>query len=118
MPPHVQIGGIRGLATCWIAIFSPGVLIIIGILPFWGQFRKWKLYKRATPGFNATGIGLIWASAFSLGLKAIKVSPFPMASLCIGMFGYASTSFLKISPPLAIVGGAALGVIAWATHMM
>ncbi|CAI7903866.1 unnamed protein product, partial [Closterium sp. NIES-53] len=89
------IGGIRGLATCWIAIFSPGVLIIIGILPFWGQFRKWKLYKRATPGFNATGIGLIWASAFSLGLKAIKVSPFPMASLCIGMFGYASTSFLK-----------------------
>ncbi|CAI5526358.1 unnamed protein product [Closterium sp. Naga37s-1] len=112
------IGGIRGLATCWIAIFSPGVLIIIGILPFWGQFRKWKLYKRATPGFNATGIGLIWASAFSLGLKAVKVSPFPMASLCIGMFGYASTSFLKISPPLAIVGGAAVGVIAWATHMM
>ncbi|CAI5522106.1 unnamed protein product [Closterium sp. Naga37s-1] len=103
------MGGIQGLATCWIAIFAPGVLIIIGVLPYWGQFRKWKLYKRATPGLNATGIGLIWASAFSLGLKAYKVSPFPMASLCIGMFGYASTSFLKISPPLAIVGGAALG---------
>ncbi|CAI5493690.1 unnamed protein product [Closterium sp. Naga37s-1] len=111
------IGKFGGIAACWLGLFSPGILLIYGILPFWGRFRQWHIYKRATPGFNSTAIGLIWASVFTLGLQTYSRSPFPMASLCIAMIGYAATNFLKIPAPLAIIGGGALGAVAWATHM-
>jgi len=47
--------------------------IIFGIMPFWGKFRNWHVYKRALPGFNAAGVGLIIASVFSLTLGAMQV---------------------------------------------
>ena len=45
-------------------------------------------------------IGLIWSAVFSLGIKTYTSSPFPLASLCIGMLGFASTFFMRVSIPL------------------
>lgn len=39
---------IVGIALCWIGLFAPGILIIFAILPFWGSFRKWQIYRRCT----------------------------------------------------------------------
>ena len=43
-------------------------------MPFWGRFRNWPPYKRALPGLNAAGVGLIVTSVFSLtlGLMAVR----------------------------------------------
>lgn len=114
-------GGFPGIVAAWLGLFGPGILIIYGVLPFWGWFRKWPLYQRATPGLNSTAVGLIFASVFSLGLKAYGASPFPTASVAIGMMGFWAARFLRfpgswaiLQPPLAVAGGAVLGVIAWA----
>jgi hypothetical protein len=28
-----------GVILCWVGLFAPGIIIIFGILPFWGTFR-------------------------------------------------------------------------------
>ena len=51
----------------------PPSQIIFGIMPYWGSFRNWAVYRRALPGFNAAGVGLIITSVFSLALGAMRV---------------------------------------------
>ena len=41
-PPNGVAGAVLGL----IAIFLPGVLILIGILPFWGTFQSEPVHRR------------------------------------------------------------------------
>ncbi len=41
-----------GILVCWVGLFAPGVMLIYGILPFWGRFRSQPLYRRMLPGAN------------------------------------------------------------------
>jgi chromate transporter len=109
------VGGFPGIVACWLGLFAPGIMLIYGVLPFWAKFRNWPWYRRALPGFNATAIGLIYASVFQLGLKAFSISPFPNASIVIGILGYCATSKFDVPAPVAILSGGVLGIIAWAT---
>ena len=52
---------IVGVMCCWFGLFGPGVMLIFAVLPFWGKFRKWDVYKRALPGLNASAVGLVVA---------------------------------------------------------
>ncbi|XP_024383775.1 uncharacterized protein [Physcomitrium patens] len=106
-----------GAIIAWLGIFVPGILLIFGMLPFWGKFRNWGLYNRALPGLNAAGIGLIVTSVFSLTLGAYKQSPFPNTSICIGILGFTAVDQLHWLEPLVVVGGGVVGVIAWALNM-
>ena len=35
-----------GIFTCWIALFSPGIMLIYGVMPWWGVFRSFQIYRR------------------------------------------------------------------------
>ena len=35
-----------GIFTCWIALFAPGILLIYGVMPWWGVFRNFQVYRR------------------------------------------------------------------------
>ena len=35
-----------GIFTCWIALFAPGILLIFGVMPWWGVFRNFQVYRR------------------------------------------------------------------------
>jgi len=115
---NAGVFAIAGIAICWIALFSPGILLIFAILPFWGSFRKWQLYRRALPGLNSAAVGLIISSVFQLSLNAYVSSPFPKTSICIGIIAFAATDVLKIPAPLVVLGGAALGVLGWGAGMV
>lgn len=108
---------IIGTLLAWFGLFSPGVLIIFGIMPFWGTFRNWPIYKRALPGFNAAGVGLIITSVFSLTLGAMKVSPFPSTSLCLGILAFTAVDQLKLFEPAVVIAGGVLGIAAQALRM-
>ena len=43
---NVDIPSIIGIAVCWLALFSPGVLMIFAVLPWWGTFRRFGTYRR------------------------------------------------------------------------
>ncbi len=87
------------------------------MLPFWKKFRNFQLYRRALPGFNATAVGLILASVFNMTVNVYSISPFPTASLCIGLFAFTAVDQLQIFEPLVVAAGILLGLIAWGGNL-
>jgi chromate transporter len=49
-------------------------LLIYGVLPFWGGFRKQPVYRRMLPGLNSSAVGLVVAAVFTMGFKARSIS--------------------------------------------
>lgn len=108
---------IVGAALAWFGLFLPGILLIFGIMPFWGHFRRWAIYRRALPGFNAAGVGLIITSVFSLTFGALEQTDLPKTSLCLGILAFTAVDQLKWFEPLVVILGGVLGICAWAAGM-
>lgn len=111
------LGGPMGIVICWVGLFGPGVMLIFGVLPFWGWFRSNRNYKLALPGLNAASVGLIVAACFQMALKVRSISPFPDASLLIGMASFCFVNMYNVPAPLAIAICGGFGAIAHFTGM-
>jgi fumarate reductase subunit D len=55
-----------GVAACWLGLFGPGIVLLYGLLPFWGRFRQNNVYRRALPGLSAAAVGLVVMAVFSM----------------------------------------------------
>lgn len=118
--------GIGAAGVCWLGLFGPGVLLIFGILPFWGQFRANAVYRRALPGLNAAAVGLLMASLVQMAASVRENStkpggPIPReASTCVGLAAFWGVHWLKISnetltkiqAPLVVLASGVVGVVA------
>jgi chromate transporter len=103
--------GLAGAALGLAAIFLPGVLILLGTLPFWDGFRRRPGTRALTRGVNAAVVGLLGAALYTvLWSNAVKTT---------GDFGVALVGFLLLTawrtPPLLIVILSAFGgmALAW-----
>ena len=101
-------GGVPGAALALVAIFLPGMLILLGALPFWHALRARVRARAAMAGVNAAVVGLlasalydpVWTSAV-LGRADFAVAAAGFAGLVV--WG---------APPLAVVVlTAAAGVV-------
>lgn len=108
---------VAGVCAAWFGLFSPGIIIIFGSLPYWAVFRKFPIYRRALPGMNAAAVGLIVTAVFSLYDKLRSTSPFPDTAVAIGLLGFAAVEIFKWPAPAAIVAGGVLGIIGWALRV-
>jgi len=104
--PH----GLAGAALGLIAIFLPGMLILMGALPFWERFRKRVGAQAMMRGVNAAVVGLLGAALYNpLWTSSVRTP---------GDFGIALVGFVLLTvwraPPLAVVVISALGGIALA----
>jgi chromate transporter len=102
--------GLAGAALGLAAIFLPGVLILLGTLPFWDSFRRRPGTQALARGVNAAVVGLLGAALYTLlWSNAMKTT---------GDFGVALVGFLLLTawrtPPLLIVILSALGGMALA----
>jgi chromate transporter len=59
--PHGLAGAVLGL----IGIFLPGILILLGTLPFWDSFRKRTGAQAMMRGVNAAVVGLLGAALYN-----------------------------------------------------
>src|SRR5580698_5646118 len=103
--PHGVAGAVLGL----IGIFLPGMLILLGTLPFWDDFRKRDSAQAMMRGVNAAVVGLLGAALYNpLWVTSVKMpSDFGIALFCFVLLTVWRT------PPLFVVaigatGGAAL----------
>ena len=101
--PHGLPGAVLGL----IGIFLPGVLILMGTLPFWDSFRKRAGAQAVMRGVNAAVVGLLGAALYNpVWTSSVKTS---------GDFGIALVGFVLLTvwraPPLVVVTVSALGGI-------
>lgn len=103
--------GLAGAALALGALFLPGFLILIGVLPFWDRFRRMARAQSAMQGANAAVVGILGAALYTpVFTSAIgDLRDFTLALLC----------FLLLTawkaPPWAVVilaalGGAGLGL--------
>jgi chromate transporter len=101
--PH----GIAGAALGLIGIFLPGILILLGTLPFWETFRKRAGAQAVMRGINAAVVGLLGAALYNpVWISSVKTP---------GDFGVALVGFVLLTvwraPPLLVVIVGALGGI-------
>ena len=104
--PH----GVAGAALGLFGIFLSGVLILLGALPFWDDFRKHVVAQAAMRGVNASVVGLLGAALYNpLWTSSVKTP---------GDFALALVGFILLTvwrlPPLAVVIVSALGGVALA----
>jgi len=102
--------GLAGAALGLVAIFLPGMLILMGMLPFWESFRKQAWAQAMMRGVNASVVGLLGAALYSPVWTSSVRTP--------GDFGIALVGFVLLTvwraPPLLVVLISAAGGIALA----
>jgi chromate transporter len=103
--PHGVQGAVLGL----IGIFLPGMLILVGTLPFWNGLRERSGAQAAIRGINAAVVGLLGAALYNpLWVSSVKTS----GDFAIALVGFVLLTAWR-APPLLVVtigaiGGAAL----------
>ena len=101
--PH----GVAGATISLIAIFLPGILILMGALPFWETFRRHARAQAVMRGVNAAVVGLLGAALYNPVWTSSVKGP--------GDFGIALVGFVLLTawqtPPLVVVAISALGGI-------
>ena len=117
MARRAGVHPLAGILIGLLGLNGPGLLLLYGILPFWGRFRHWALYRRALPGLNASAVGLVVSAAVRLALDVRSKAPWPDAASAIMMAAFAASHVFKVTPPLVVGAGGVLGVIAWAAKM-
>ncbi|MDR6943251.1 chromate efflux transporter [Mucilaginibacter pocheonensis] len=99
-------GQIIGSLVAVIGVNTPGLILILFIVPFWEDLKKITRIKNSLSGINAVAVGFM-ATAFIL-----LVRPFGgnwMAyGLMIGTFSL--LNFTKIKTPVIIIIGVLLGI--------
>jgi chromate transporter len=104
---------LAGAALGLFGIFLPGILILIGMLPFWDAFRMRASAQAAMRGVNAAVVGLLGAALYNPVWTTSVKTP--------ADFAIALVSFVLLvawcAPPLVVVIVSALGgiVLALAT---
>jgi chromate transporter len=106
MRPHPN--GWLGAIICLVAIFLPSLLLVIGALPFWEEFRRRVTAQAALRGVNAAVVGLLLAALYrpvwTSGISGVAD------------FALAVTAFLLLfmwqTPPwLVVILSAAAGAV-------
>jgi chromate transporter len=98
--------GWQGALLCLAAIFLPSFLLVIGVLPFWDDLRRYQAVRSALIGVNAAVVGLLLAALYNpVWTSAIK-GP---ADFGLGLTGFALLVFWKAPPWLVVVLSAVCG---------
>lgn len=99
--------GVAGALLAVGALFLPGFLILIGVLPFWDRFRSKASVQSAFQGANAAVVGILGAALYS--------PVFTSGVSNIDQFALALTCFVLLTawkaPAWIVVIVAALGGI-------
>ena len=107
---NLQPNGFVGAALGLVSIFLPGILILIGMLPFWDAFRIRPDAQAAMRGVNAAVVGILGAALYNPVWTTSVKGP---ADLAIALIGFVLLVAWR-APPLVAVVVSALGGIALA----
>jgi chromate transporter len=101
-----QPNGWHGALLCLAAIFLPAFLLVIGVLPFWDDLRRFRAVRSALTGVNAAVVGLLLAALYHPVWTAAILEPADFG-LCLAAF--ALLAFWKAPPWFVVVLSAGAG---------
>jgi chromate transport protein ChrA len=108
-----------------IGVFTPGLLLMAGLIPFWKQFRQIKTVQTLFKGVNAAAVGLVFAAVYLLAMKSIvltnatgskdavgKLVDFPLYT-AVAIVTFSASGFVGLQAPFAILLGGLVGLSDW-----
>ena len=99
--------GVVGAAICLIAVFVPGLLLVVGALPFWDTLRTRPGAQAALRGTNAAVVGLLGAALYHPVWTSAILSPRDFA---LALVGFVLLTAWQAPPWLVVALTAAGGV--------
>jgi chromate transporter len=108
----VEPHGVAGATLGLVGIFLPGMLVLIGALPFWDSFRKRSGVQAAMRGVNAAVVGVLGAALYDPVWMSTIHGPRDFA---VALVGFVLLTAWR-APPLAVVAfsaaaGAAMALV-------
>lgn len=104
--------GIAGAIICLIGVFLPGLLLVVGTLPFWDAFRTRPMAQAAMRGTNAAVVGILGAALYDPVWTSAIVSPYDFV---LALLGFVLLTKWKTPPWIVVIvlaaGGAGLALL-------
>jgi chromate transporter len=101
LPPH----GVAGAALGLFGIFLPGILVLLGTLPFWDVLRKKTGAQAMMRGVNAAVVGLLGAALYNPVWTSSVHAP---GDFAVALVGFVLLTVWR-APPLVVVIVSAIG---------
>ncbi|MBN8978645.1 MAG: chromate efflux transporter [Rhizobiales bacterium] len=100
--PHGLAGACLGL----VGIFLPGMLVLLGVLPFWDSFRTRASAQAMMRGINAAVVGLLGAALYDpVWTSTVHTS----ADFGVALVGFVLLTAWRAPPWIVVVFSAAAG---------
>jgi chromate transport protein ChrA len=108
-----------GALIAWVGIFSPGLVLVHGTMGIWSAARSRRWVKSLLRGVNAGAVGLIYTAVYRIfgvgyideGFQAGRSLGDDPWWVVIVATSFVGGRFFGINAPMAILMGAALGLI-------
>lgn len=98
---------VAGAALGLVGIYLPGLLILVGTLPFWSTLRLRAGGQGAMRGINAAVVGLLGAALYSpLWTSSINTA----GDLCVALIGFVLLTIWRVRPLWVVIMGALAGI--------
>ncbi len=98
--------GPAGAALCLVAVFLPGLLLVIGALPFWDAFRLRPDAQAVLRGTNAAVVGILGAALYTPVWTSAITRP---ADFALALATFVLLTVWKTPPWVAVAFAAAGG---------
>lgn len=116
---HLGYHPVAGAVLAYLGLFVPGLVIVHGTMGIWGSIRGLRGVKSAIRGVNAAAVGLIYTAVYRLWQIGYIDEGFQQGSslandpwwVVVTATSYVGGFWFGVSPPVAIVLGAALGMV-------
>ncbi|GGC89559.1 chromate efflux transporter [Vreelandella lutescens] len=97
-----------GALLALLAIFVPGFLLLVGVLPFWNRFRQWGSAQALMRGANAAVVGILAAALYNPVWTSAIVGPYEFA---LALTGFLLLTVWKLPAWLVVIVVALGGVV-------
>lgn len=105
---HPAPQGIVGAGVALAGIFLPGMLILMGVLPFWDALRGRPLAQAALRGVNAAVVGILGAALYDPVWASAVLGPYDFAVVALG---FALLTIWRTTPIAVVLVMALLALI-------
>ncbi len=100
-------GGLTGAAIALFAIFLPGFLVLVGVLPFWDAVRDRPRVRAAMRGAGAAVVGILGAALYTPVFTTAVTGPGPVV---LAVVGFVLLTAFRVPAWAVVLVGAAGGV--------
>lgn len=100
--PH----GIVGAAIALVGIFLPGLLLVVGVLPFWNALRRNAASRAAFAGVNASVVGILLAALYRPVWTSAVLRPLDFVA---AVAAFVALTVWKLPPWIVVLAAGVIG---------